>query len=117
MRRILVDQARARRRLKRGGGALHEPLENATRVAAPDDDKLLLVHEVLDELAALDPQKALIVKLRFLVGFTSEETAALIGLSEVTVRRQWKLAKAWLYQALKGPMGRTAGDTGNSGGR
>ena len=102
MRRILVDQARHRLRQKRGGGAPHEPLENATQIAAPEpDDKLLLVHEVLDALAREDPQKAHIVKLRFFVGFTHDETAAFLGLSEVTVRRQWKLAKAWLYQALK----------------
>lgn len=102
MRRILVEQARHRLRQKRGGGAPHEPLEHATQIAAPEpDDKLLLVHEVLDALAREDPLKANIVKLRFFVGFTHDETAAFLGLSEVTVRRQWKLAKAWLYQALK----------------
>lgn len=106
MRRILVDQARARLRQKRGGGESPVELEHAAHVAAPaDDEKLLMVHEVLDELAREDPQKAHIVKLRFFVGYTHEETAALLGISEKTVRRQWKLAKAWLFQALKGTDG------------
>ena len=103
MRRILVDQARARLRQKRGGGQVPVGLEYATQIAAPESDgKLLMVHEVLDDLAYEDPQKAHIVKLRFFVGFTHDEIATLLGLSETTVRRQWKLAKAWLFQALKG---------------
>jgi len=101
MRRILVDQARARLRQKRGGGSAPVDLENAAEVAAPDDGKILMVHEVLDQLAHEDPQRACIVKLRFFVGFTHDETAALLGISEKTARRQWKLAKAWLFQALK----------------
>ncbi len=103
MRRILVEQARARLRQKRGGGQVPVGLEHATQIASPEeDDKLLMVHEVLDDLAHDDPQKAHIVKLRFFVGFTHDEIAALLGISEKTVRRQWKLAKAWLYQAFKG---------------
>jgi RNA polymerase sigma factor (TIGR02999 family) len=111
MRRILVDQARARSRIKRGGG--QEPLElgQITEVAAPEDEKVLLVHGVLDELAQADPQKAHIVKLRFFVGFTHDEIASLLGVSEKTVRREWKLAKTWLFQALK-PDFRTK-ETGN----
>ena len=103
MRRILVDQARTRLRQKRGGGKVPLDLEHATQIAAPEDDrKLLMVHEVLDALAREDPQKAHIVKLRFFVGYTHDEIAAFLGISEKTVRRQWKLAKAWLYQTLKG---------------
>ena len=103
MRRILVEQARARLRQKRGGGRVPVGLEQATQIASPEeDDKLLMVHEVLDDLARDDPQKSHIVKLRFFVGFTHDEIAALLGISEKTVRRQWKLAKAWLFQALKG---------------
>lgn len=102
MRRILVDQARARLRQKRGGGKEHVPLDEATCVATPQqDEKLLMVHEVLDELAGKDPQQAHIVKLHFFVGWTNDEIAAQLGISEKTVRRQWKLAKAWLFQALK----------------
>jgi RNA polymerase sigma factor (TIGR02999 family) len=102
MRRILVDRARARLRQKRGGGSTPADLEIALQVAAPDDGKILMVHEVLDELAKDYPQRAHIVKLRFFVGFTHDETATLLGISEKTVRREWKLAKAWLFQALKG---------------
>ena len=103
MRRILVEQARARLRQKRGGGQVPVELEHATHIPAPEaDGKLLMVHEVLDELAREDPQKAHIVKLRFFVGLTHDEIAGALGLSEKTVRREWKLAKAWLFLALKG---------------
>ena len=102
MRRILVDQARYRLRRKRGGNQPMSDLAYAAEVSAPDDDKLLLVHEILDEMAQSDPQKAEIVKLRFFVGLTHEEIAGLLGVNEKTVRRQWKMAKIWLYHALKG---------------
>ena len=97
MRRILVDQARTRLRQKRGGGQAPVPIESATQLAAPEaDDKLLMVHAVLDELAREDPRQAHIVKLRFFAGFTQDEIAAALGISEITVRRQWKLAKVWI---------------------
>ena len=102
MRRILVDRARARLRQKRGGGSVPADLEFAAQIAAPDDAKLLMVHEILDELMAQHPQRAQIVKLRFFVGFTHDETAALLGISEKTVRREWKLAKTWLFRSVKG---------------
>ena len=103
MRRILVDQARARLRCKRGGGQVFMELEHATHIAAPEaDEKLLMVNEVLDELAREDPRQAHIVKLRFFAGFTCDEIASALGISEITVRRQWKLAKVWILHALKG---------------
>jgi RNA polymerase sigma factor (TIGR02999 family) len=102
MRRVLVDRARARLRQKRGGGSVPGDLEFAARVAAPDDGKILMVNEVLDELANENPQRAHLVKLRFFVGLTIDETASVLGVCEKTVRREWKLAKAWLFQALKG---------------
>jgi len=102
MRRILVDRARARLRQKRGGGSVPVDLEYAAQVAAPDDSKVLLVHEVLDELAQEHPQRAHIVKLRFFAGLTNDETAALLGINEKTVRREWKHAREWIVQALKG---------------
>jgi RNA polymerase sigma factor (TIGR02999 family) len=102
MRRILVDQARARLRIKRGGGQIPLELEHASNIAAPEDEKLIMVNDVLDELARTDPRKAHVVKLRFFVGYTNEETATFLGVSDKTVRREWKIAKAWLYQALKG---------------
>ena len=106
MRRILVDQAKARLRQKRGGGQAPLPMENAAQLAAPEaDDKLLMLHDVLDELARADPRQAHIVKLRFFAGFNHDEIAAALGISEITVRRQWRLAKVWIIQALKGEDG------------
>ena len=103
MRRILVDQARARLRHKRGGGQVPTDLERAAQLAAPEaDEKLLMVHDVIDELAREDPRKAHIVKLRFFVGFSHDEIATALGISAITVRRQWKLAKVWMLQAIKG---------------
>ena len=108
MRRILVDQARARLRHKRGGGHAPVAMEMAAQLAAPEpDDKLLMVHDVLDELALQDPRRAHIVKLRFFAGFTHDEIAAALGISEITVRRQWKLAKVWMIQALTAVDGST----------
>jgi len=103
MRRILVDQAKARLRLKRGGGQVPVDMEHAVQLAAPEaDDKLLMVHDVLDKLTREDPRQAHIVKLRFFAGFTHDEIATALGISEITVRRQWKLAKVWIIQALRG---------------
>ena len=108
MRRILVDQARSRLRRKRGGDQVLMELKHAAQIAAPEaDDKLLLVHDVLDELAREDPRQAHIVKLRFFAGFNYDEIASALGISEITVRRQWKLAKGWILRALKGKDGST----------
>lgn len=104
MRRILVEAARRRLAVKRGGEAEVVPLEEETGVAAPlPDDRLLGVHEVLDELEKEDEFKARIVKLRFFGGLKHDEIAALLEVSEPTVRRHWTLAKMWLYDAMHGP--------------
>ena len=76
-------------------------LENAAALTSPDDEKLLQVHEVLDALALEDAQKARIVKLRFFAGFTNDEIAAMLEVNEKTVRREWMMAKAWLFTAIK----------------
>jgi RNA polymerase sigma factor (TIGR02999 family) len=102
MRRILVDQARRRLSQKRGGGHEHVPLENIPAIAAPEDVKVLQVHDVLDDLAVENPQQAQIVKLRFFAGLSQKETGGLLGISEKTVQRQWILARTWLYEAIKG---------------
>jgi RNA polymerase sigma factor (TIGR02999 family) len=102
MRRILVDAARQRLAAKRGGGQEAVPLKDDLPVPAPmTDDRLLAVHEVLDELEKEDEMEARIVKLRFFGGLTHEEIAALLEISERTVERHWALAKLWLYRALK----------------
>src|SRR5664280_1012182 len=99
MRRILVDNAR-RKRCARHGGELERVDLAAIQVPAPmqDEDDLLTVHEALDELAALHPRKAELVKLRFFVGLNFAEAAEVLGISEVTAKRDWAFARAWLYR-------------------
>ena len=101
MRRILVEAARRRMAAKRGEGEVAVPLDEALPVPAPmPDERLLGVHEVLDQLEEEDEMKARIVKLRFFGGMNHGEIAALLEVSEVTVRRHWAVAKVWLYDAL-----------------
>ena len=101
MRRILVDHARQRRAEKRGGADLHRaPLEEALNT--PIDLRLDFerLDEALEELAALAPDKARIVELRFFVGLSVPETAAVLDIAPATVKRHWTFARAWLYRAL-----------------
>jgi RNA polymerase sigma factor (TIGR02999 family) len=100
MRRILVEAARRRLAAKRGGGEAAVPLEEVQLPAPLPDERLLGVHEVLDQLAEENEIQASIVKLRFFGGMNHDEIAALLGVSEVTVRRHWAVAKVWLYEAL-----------------
>lgn len=103
MRRILVESARRRLSAKRGGGAAKVPLEeNDLPVTSPlPDDRLLEVHEVLDQLEAEDEIKARIVKLHFFGGMNHSEIAALLEVNEKTIRRHWEIAKVWLYRSLE----------------
>lgn len=110
MRRILVDQARRRLSQKRGGGHEHVSLENVAAFAAPDDAKLLQVHDVLDALGEENLHQAQLVKLRFFVGLSQKETGEVLGISEKTVQRQWILARTWLYEAIKGTQPRDESD-------
>lgn len=103
MRRILVESARRRMTAKRGAGEKPAPLDEARHEIAGPDQRLLLVHETIDELEAEDPAKARIVKLRYFVGLGNEEIAELLGVNERTVRRHWEEAKLWLYRAIMGP--------------
>lgn len=94
MRRILVDQARRRRALKRGGAMGREPLDD---VACPEtDDELLALHDALEQLAASDPLKAKLVELRHFAGLTGDQAAAVLGISPTTADRHWAFARAWL---------------------
>lgn len=103
MRRILVERARRKRRDKRGGGAEHLNVDDLEIVMPiPDEDELLAVHEALDKLAALDPRKAELVKLRYFVGLSFEETAEVLGISVPTANRDWAYARAWLHQEIRG---------------
>jgi RNA polymerase sigma factor (TIGR02999 family) len=101
MRRILVENARRKLRLKRGGGHERVALHESAIEAPADDEKLLQIHEALDELAAMDPGQAEIVKLRFFVGLNHHQIAALLGVNEKTVRRRWELAKLKLFQTIQ----------------
>jgi len=101
MRRILVDQARRRLRLKRGGDAEHVPIEELDLAMETGPEELLRVHEVLGRLALADPLKADLIKLRFFVGLRIHEAAEVLGLSATTVKRHWTFARAWLRQELE----------------
>jgi RNA polymerase sigma factor (TIGR02999 family) len=102
MRRIMVDHARERHSLKRGGGALKVTLDEAALVTETRSEELLALDEALERLAAQDPRKSQITELRYFGGLTVEETAEFLKLSQRTVEREWNMAKAWLYRALSG---------------
>jgi RNA polymerase sigma factor (TIGR02999 family) len=101
MRRILIDIARRKRQVRHGGGQERAPFEEVDLIWQEDIENLVQIHEVLDELANIDPVKAEIVKLRFFVGLSNREIAELLHVSERTVERGWNYAKAWLFAALK----------------
>ena len=100
MRRIMVDHARERRAQKRGGGALKVSLDDVALVTERRSEELLALDEALEKLAGLDPRKSQIVELRYFGGLTVEETAEFLKLSDRTVKREWRMAKVWLYRAL-----------------
>jgi RNA polymerase sigma factor (TIGR02999 family) len=100
MRRILVNRARDRGRLKRGGGRRREELVDLTDPTTASPDDLLDLNDALDRLAASYPTCAEVVKLRFFAGLTIEETATALGVSPRTVVNRWEFAQAWLFKAL-----------------
>jgi RNA polymerase sigma factor (TIGR02999 family) len=102
MRRILVDHAR-RRTAKRGANADHVSLDAAAVVCADHSDDFGALDDALNALAVRAPRKAKVVELRFFGGLSVEETAEVLGVSAITVMREWKSAKAWLYRELAGP--------------
>ncbi len=98
MRRILLDHARKHKADKRGGEAEKLPLEEEILVVSHEkSNELIALDDALDALAAIDPQKAKIVELRYFGGLSIEETAEVMGVSVPTINRQWRTAKAWLY--------------------
>jgi len=108
MRRILVDHARRGLREKHGGGVVHVALSDAK--AKPSETPIdildaLALDQALQKLEQLDPDQGRIVELRFFGGLTVEETAAALGISVPTVKREWALAKGWLYRELTGEAG------------
>jgi RNA polymerase sigma-70 factor, ECF subfamily len=100
MRRILVDFARSRHNLKRGGAAQRVSLDEALLLPQEPDPDLIALDEALNALAALDPRQARAVELRFFGGLSVEETAEVLQVSPETVHRDWRVAKAWLLREL-----------------
>ncbi len=101
MRRILVDHARKRKYAKRGGETHKISLDEAMTVSNERTKDLVALDDALTKLAAIDPRKSKLVELRFFGGLSVEETAEVLSVSIITVNREWKLAKAWLYNLLK----------------
>jgi RNA polymerase sigma factor (TIGR02999 family) len=100
MRRILVDHARSRGYAKRGGGALKVSFDEAVIGAEERGAELIALDDALQDLAELDPRKSHIVELRYFGGLSVDETAEVIGVSSVTVMREWRSAKGWLLKAI-----------------
>jgi len=100
MRQILINHAQSRRCLKRGRGARKVSLDEAIIVSEERSEDLLALDDALNELAKADPRKSKVVELRFFGGLSVEETAEALNVSPVTVMREWRLAKAWLYREL-----------------
>lgn len=101
MRRILVDVARSKKYLKRGGGMALKPLDDAVAVAVERTPDLVALDLALQALAQFDNRKSRVVELRFFGGFSVEETAEVLGVSPETVHRDWRLAKSWLRRELQ----------------
>ncbi|MBC8105362.1 MAG: sigma-70 family RNA polymerase sigma factor [Anaerolineae bacterium] len=106
MRQILIDHARARQSLKRGGGAKREDGSSAIGDVADDSeptdhDQILAMNDAIAELERLDAQAASVVKLRFFVGLSVEETATALGISDRTVKREWQFARTWLSEQMQ----------------
>ena len=106
MRHILIDYARRRHYVKHGGEAQRIPFnealatETVVRMSEPRAAELLALDEALDELARLDPRKGRVVELRYFGGLSLDETAEILAVSPMTVRRDWRAAKAWLYKRV-----------------
>jgi RNA polymerase sigma factor (TIGR02999 family) len=100
MRRILVSYARSQRSEKRGGGRLKMELDETALVSPEESKEIVALHEALEQLATLDSRKAQVVELKYFGGLNYEEMADVLKISPVTVRRDWRFAKAWLYTEL-----------------
>jgi RNA polymerase sigma-70 factor, ECF subfamily len=114
MRRILVDDARKRIRVKRGGGQAPLALDEAFVLSPERSYELVELDAALRRLAEIDTRQAKIVELRFFGGQSVEEAAEILGISPKTVKRDWSVAKAWLHGELKGNHERVAGEMGGS---
>jgi len=107
MRRILVDHARSKGYDKRGGGAAKIALDEELVVPNEPGRDLVALDDALEALAKVDERKSRVIELRFFVGLSMEETAEVLHVSPDTVKRDWRLAKAWLLRELRGDEGTT----------
>lgn len=103
MRRILIESARRKSRIKRGGNFIRVDLADVDLAETNPDEKILLINDALEEMEVQDPEKARVVVLKFFGGMTNQEVAESMGVTERTVERHWAFAKAWLYQAIRKP--------------
>jgi RNA polymerase sigma factor (TIGR02999 family) len=101
MRRILVDYSRRRDAGKRGSGAVHVPLDDALAIPVQPHCDLVALDDALEQLAIVDARKCSVVEMRFFAGLQAKEIAAVLKTTEATVRRDWMIAKAWLFRYLE----------------
>ncbi len=101
MRSLLVDRARSRYAIKRGGGLRQVELEDAGAKSPSQDEKVMALDEALERLAAIDPRKSRIVEMRYFGGMSVEETAQVLDVSPITIKREWSKARAWLYREMQ----------------
>lgn len=102
MRRILVDQARRKQSLKRGGAMERNAMDDVPIATHAPPEEIITLHEALDQFSQDEPKKAELVKLRYFVGMTIEEAAEVLGISRATASNYWQYARAWLFSAVKG---------------
>jgi RNA polymerase sigma factor (TIGR02999 family) len=101
MRRILIENARRKSRLKRGGDRVRVDISELNLAEPTPDDRILLINEALERLEAEDPERARIVVMKFFGGLTNQEVAETVGVTERTVERHWAFAKAWLFRSIQ----------------
>ena len=101
MRRILVENARRKNRIRHGGGLRRVAIEHLDIATSVEDDMLLAVHDALKKLEREDPQSAELIKLRFFIGLPNVQAARMLGIPERTAKRTWAYARAWLYEELR----------------
>lgn len=101
MRRILIENARRKSRLKRGGDLVRVDVGDVELADTTPDEKILLINDALEQMEATDPEKARVVVMKFFGGMTNQEVAENLAVTERTVERHWAFAKAWLYQEIR----------------
>lgn len=101
MRRILIEQARRKSRIKHGGDMIRIDIEGIDLASSTPSEKLLLLDEALEQLKGIDPEKAQVVVMKFYLGLSDEEAADCMGVSQRTIARHWAYSKAWLFQQLQ----------------